>query len=109
LPWIFNQSDFLANQLPQVASRLQTVAMVGIFVSLFFSFKILPPRPERYKRHRNVFMVLQWVLLPLTTIVYSSSAAITSQTRLMFKRYLDKFDVTEKAVKTDSGTVTSHK
>ena len=109
LPWIFNQSDFLANQLPQVASKLQTVAMIGIFVSLFFSFKILPPRPERYKRHRNVFMVLQWVLLPLTTIVYSSSAAITSQTRLMFKRYLDKFDVTEKAVKTDSGTVTSHK
>jgi hypothetical protein len=110
LPWIFNQSDFLANQLPQVASRLQTVAMVGIFVSLFFSFKILPPRPERYKRHRNIFMVLQWVLLPLTTIVYSSSAAITSQTRLMFKRYLDKFDVTEKAVKKDSGeTVTSHK
>jgi hypothetical protein len=110
LPWIFNQSDFLANQLPQVASRLQTVAMVGIFVSLFFSFKILPPRPERYKRHRNVFMVLQWALLPLTTIVYSSSAAINSQTRLMFKRYLGKFDVTEKAVKKDSGeTVTSHK
>jgi len=110
LPWVFNQSDFLANQLPQVASKLQTVAMIGIFVSLFFSFKILPPRPERYKRHRNIFMILQWVLLPLTTIVYSSSAAINSQTRLMFKRYLGKFDVTEKAVKKDSGeTVTSHK
>lgn len=110
LPWIFNQTDFLANQLPQVASKLQTVAMVGIFVSLFFSFKILPPRPLRYKRHRTVFMVLQWVLLPITTIVYSSSAAINSQTRLMFKRYLGKFDITEKAVKSDTGaTVTSHK
>jgi hypothetical protein len=109
LPWIFNQSDFLANQLPQVASRLQTLAMIGIFVSLFFSFKILPPKPERYKRHRTIFMVLQWALLPITTIVYSSFAAITSQTRLMFKRYLGKFDVTEKAVKKDSGeTVTSH-
>jgi hypothetical protein len=109
LPWIFNQSDFLANQLPQVASRLQTIAMIGIFVSLFFSFKILPPKPERYKRHRTIFMVLQWVLLPVTTIVYSSFAAINSQTRLMFKRYLGKFDVTEKAVKKESGeTVTSH-
>jgi hypothetical protein len=109
LPWIFNQSDFLANQLPQVASRLQTIAMIGIFVSLFFSFKILPPKPERYKRHRTIFMVLQWTLLPITTIVYSSFAAINSQTRLMFKRYLGKFDVTEKAVKKDSGeTVTSH-
>jgi hypothetical protein len=109
LPWIFNQSDFLANQLPQVASRLQTIAMIGIFVSLFFSFKILPPKPERYKRHRTIFMVLQWVLLPITTIVYSSFAAINSQTRLMFKRYLGKFDVTEKAVRKESGeTVTSH-
>jgi hypothetical protein len=109
IPWIFNQSDFLANQLPQIASNLQTLAMVGIFVSLFFSFKILPPKPERYKRHRTVFMVLQWALLPITTICYSSFAAINSQTRLMFKRYLGKFDVTEKAVKKDSGeTVTSH-
>jgi hypothetical protein len=110
IPWVFNQSDFLANQLPQVASRMQTLAMVGIFVSLFFSFKILPPKPERYKRHRTIFMVLQWVLLPITTICYSSFAALNSQTRLMFKRYLGKFDVTEKAVKKDSGeTVSSHK
>lgn len=109
IPWVFNQSNFLANQLPQVASNLQTLAMVGIFVSLFFSFKILPPKPERYKRHRTIFMVLQWALLPLTTICYSSFAALNSQTRLMFKRYLGKFDVTEKAVKKDSGeTVTSH-
>jgi hypothetical protein len=110
IPWIFNQSDFLANQLPQIASNLQTLAMVGIFVSLFFSFKILPPKPARYKRHRTIFMVLQWALLPITTICYSSFAALNSQTRLMFKRYLGKFDVTEKAVKKDSGeTVTSHR
>ncbi len=109
VPWVFNRTDFLANQLPQVASKMQTAAMVGILVSLFFSFKILPPRPERYKRHRNLLMVLQWVLLPITTISYSSMAAINSQTRLMFKWYLGKFDVTEKAVRKDSGeTVTSH-
>ena len=54
-------------------------------------------------------MVLQWVLLPLTTICYSSFAALTSQTRLMFGRYLGKFDVTEKAVVKDSGEkVTSY-
>lgn len=110
IPWIFNQTDFVANQLPQVSSRIQTIAMLGILVTMFLSFKILPPKPERYKRRRNILMVLQWVLLPLTTIGYSSAAAIVSQTRLMFKRYLGKFDVTEKAVKKDSGeTVTSHR
>ncbi len=108
IPWLFHQTDFIANQLPQVASRIQTVAMAGILVTLYLSFKILPPKPLRYKRRRNVMMVLQWGLLPVTTIVYSAFAALYSQTRLMFGWYMGKFDVTEKAVKTDKGTISSH-
>lgn len=99
VPFFLNPQSYIANQLPQVASRLQTVAMAGILVTLFLSMRTLPPKPERYKRHRNVWMILQWVYLPLTTIVYSSFAAINSQTRLMFGWYLGKFDVTEKAVR----------
>ncbi len=109
IPWLFHQTDFVANQLPQIASRIQTIAMVGILVTLYLSFKILPPKPSRYKKRRSLAMVLQWGLLPLTTIFYSSFAALYSQTRLMFGSYMDTFDVTEKAVKTDSGIVTSHK
>jgi len=41
------------------------------------------------------------VYLPVTTIVYNSFAAFNSQTRLMFGWYIDKLDVTEKAVATD--------
>ncbi len=109
VPFFFNQTDFVANQLPQIASRVQTFAMVGILITLFLSFKILPPKPSRYGKHRTLTMVLQWALLPITTISYSSFAALNSQTRLMFGRYLGKFDVTEKAVVKDSGeTVTSH-
>jgi len=94
--------DYLANELPQVASGLQRIAMAGILITLFLSMRSLPPKPERYKRHRTIWMVLQWAYLPITTIVFSSSAAITSQTRLIFGWYMDKFDVTEKAVKKDS-------
>lgn len=109
IPWLFNQDSFLANQLPQLSSRIQTLALVGILVTMFISFRILPPKPARYKRHRTVLMVVQWVLLPLTTIGFNSMAAINSQTRLLFGRYLGKFDVTEKAVVKESGeTVTSH-
>ncbi len=88
-----------AHNLPVVVSRIQQVALVGIFVAVFLSFKILPPRPLRYKRHRNLFMVLQWVLMPFTSIVYSSASAFTSQTALLIGKYFDKFDVTEKAVR----------
>lgn len=100
IPALFNPKDFAANQLPLIASRIQTLALVGIFVTLFLSLKLLPPKPLRYKRRRTVWMVLQWVMLPVTTIVYNSFAALYSQTRLMFGRYMDQFDVTDKAVVT---------
>jgi hypothetical protein len=100
-PFIFNPDSYIANQLPQVASQLQRVAMVGILGSLYLSMRSLPPKPERYKRRRTFWMVLQWVYLPLTTIVYSAIAAIYSQTRLMLGWYIGKFDVTEKAVKSE--------
>lgn len=100
IPALFNPDDFAANQLPLIASRIQTLALVGIFVTLFLSVKMLPKKPERYKRRRNLWMVLQWVMLPVTTIAYNSFAALYSQTRLIFGRYMDSFDVTDKAVVT---------
>ncbi|USN96438.1 MAG: glycosyltransferase family 2 protein [Candidatus Nomurabacteria bacterium] len=86
-----------AHQLPEVISHIQQIALVGLFITVFFAFKMLPPRPLRYKRHRNVWMILQWFLMPVTAIVYSSASAFTSQTALLLGRYFDKFDVTEKA------------
>ncbi len=109
IPAWFNPNDFASNQLPLLASRIQTIAMAGIFITFFLGMRALPPRPNRYKKRRNFWMIIQWVYLPLTSIVYSSFSAIYSQTRLLFGRYLDKFDVTEKAVKTDMGkTVVGH-
>ncbi|MBC7512188.1 hypothetical protein H7142_00815 [Candidatus Saccharibacteria bacterium] len=86
-----------ANQLPEVLSVLQRVAMIGLFITIFLAFKMLPPRPARYKRHRNIGMVLQWLLMPVIAIGYNAAAAFYSQTRLLFGNYLDKFDVTDKA------------
>ena len=85
-----------AHQLPDTVSLIQQVAMVGILISIFVSFKLLPPRPDRYKRSRNILMVLQWLLMPVIAIVYSSMASYNAQTRLLLGKYLDKFDVTEK-------------
>ncbi len=86
-----------AHQLPDVVSAIQQVALIGLFVTVFLAFKMLPPRPERYKRTRSFAMLAQWVLMPFTAILYSSTAALYSQGRLFMGRYLDKFDVTDKA------------
>lgn len=101
IPSLINSDDLAANQLPHIASQIQTIALGGIFITLFLSLKLLPPKPARYKSHRTIFMVLQWAMLPLTTIVYSSLSALYSQTRLMFGKYLGTFDVTEKAFITE--------
>lgn len=93
--------SIVAHQLPLIASYAQTIALITLSISIFYSLKLLPPRPERYKRRRSILMVLQWVLLPLTSIVYGSLAALNSQTRLMIGKYLDKFDLTHKGRKTD--------
>ena len=89
--------DISAHQLPEVISGVQRVAMIGLFITVFLAFKMLPPRPARYKRRRTLWMLLQWCLMPVTAIVYSSLAAFNSQTHLFLGKYLDKFDVTDKA------------
>lgn len=102
VPLLLNQEaarSIVAHELPEVISYIQRVAMIGIFITVFLAFKMLPPRPERYKRHRTLFMAAQWLLMPVTAIAYSSLAAYNSQTRLAIGKYLDKFDVTDKVVK----------
>ncbi|MBC7869005.1 hypothetical protein H7X69_02410 [Candidatus Saccharibacteria bacterium] len=100
VPLLINNEAFrnpVAHQLPDVISTVQQIAMIGLFITVFLAFKMLPPRPLRYKRHRSVFMLAQWVLMPLTAIGYSATSALYSQGRLFLGRYLDKFDVTDKA------------
>lgn len=89
--------DVIAHQLPDTVSLFQRIALVGIIVMVYLSFKLLPPRPERYKRTRTFWMLAQWVIMPLTAIGFLSFAALNAQARLFFGRYLVKFDVTNKA------------
>ena len=102
VPALFNSGSYAANVLPIIVSRIQTIALVGILATLFISLKTLPPRPARYKRRRNLWILLQWVYLPVVSLGYAASAALYSQTRLMFGWYIGEFDVTEHAVATNN-------
>lgn len=101
-PLIINSEanrSIVAHELPLIASQLQFLAMFGLFITIFLTFKMLPPRPVRYKRRRNIVMLAQWLIMPVVSICYGAAAAFYSQTRLLLGKYLDKFDVTVKAVK----------
>lgn len=100
IPLIVNPEasrNIAAHSLPTVVSYIQQIAMIGIFITILLMLKMLPPRPARYKRRRTIGMVLQWVLMPVTSICYSSFASFNAQTHLMLGKYLDRFDVTDKA------------
>ncbi|MEI8072593.1 MAG: hypothetical protein WCH00_00645 [Candidatus Saccharibacteria bacterium] len=88
----------VAHQLPIVASDILTLATIGLFSTIWISFIMMPKRPPHQKWYKIFFMLAQWVLVPITAIVFGAFAAISAQTRLMFGRYLG-FYVTEKAVK----------
>lgn len=101
IPMIMNLSShtMVAYNLPNIVSVVETFASVGLIVSVLVSFKLLPKRPAKYKKGRSILMVLQWILMPVTSILYQSLAAFYSQTRLMFGKYMEKFDVTKKVIK----------
>ena len=101
IPMIMNWTShtMVAFNLPNIVSIVETFASIGLIVSILVSFKMLPPRPAKYRKARSLSMVLQWVLMPITAILYQSLAAFYSQTRLMLGKYMEKFDVTKKVVK----------
>lgn len=101
VPMVMNLSahTMVGYNLPNIVSVVETFASIGLIVSILVSLKMLPKRPAKYRKGKNLLMILQWVLMPITSILYQSLAAFYAQTRLMLGKYMEKFDVTKKVVK----------
>ena len=101
VPMIMNVSshDMVAYNLPNIVSIVETFASIGLIVTVLISLKMLPKRPAKYRKSKNLSMLLQWILMPITSIIYQSLAAFYAQTRLMLGKYMEKFDVTKKILK----------
>ncbi len=95
----FSSQNMVAFNLPNIVSVVETFASIGLIVSILVSFRILPKRPAKYRKGKSLLMVIQWILMPITSILYQSIAAFYAQTRLMLGKYMEKFDVTKKIVK----------
>jgi cellulose synthase/poly-beta-1,6-N-acetylglucosamine synthase-like glycosyltransferase len=89
------QTTMLSYNLPRTTSFIMTMAMVGMVLSAITSMALLPPRPKGSSPWKNIYMVLQWFLLPVTLILFGSFPALDAQARLLSKKYLG-FWVTEK-------------
>lgn len=99
--WIANQQpsvSAIAQNAPHILQWLMTIAMVGLLASAILGTALLPPRPKKYKKVKLLFMVFQWILLPITLIIFGAIPATEAVTRLMLGKYLG-FHVTVKTRK----------
>lgn len=101
VPMIMNMSahTMVGYNLPNIVSVVETFASLGLIVSVLVTFRLLPKRPAKYRKGKSIFMLVQWILIPVTSIFYQSLAAFYAQTRLIFGCYMEKFDVTKKVIK----------
>ncbi len=89
------EGSALVQAAPFTLEAVMQLAMVGVLASGILSLTLLPPRPESVHRTWWIVMILQWVLLPVTFVLFGAIPAIDAQTRLMFGKYLG-FNVTKK-------------
>ncbi len=93
-------STVIVQNAPYVLQNLMSLAMIGMFFSAFISLLVLPPRPKHHSRFKYAIMFLQWILLPITFILFGAIPAIDAQTRLMLgQKYHLGFFVTPKVRK----------
>ena len=92
------KTTVIAQNAPFVLQNLMTIGMAGIIIYAILSTVILPKPTRKLTKYKYIFMVLQWIFLPITMILFGSIPALDAQTRMMLGKTLG-FNVTEKVRK----------
>jgi cellulose synthase/poly-beta-1,6-N-acetylglucosamine synthase-like glycosyltransferase len=102
LPLVLGGPEFniqlLSYNLPRLTQWIMTLAMVGLATSAVLSAILMPAHGEGRRsalKRNKLWLVLEWILLPINLIIFGSIPALESQTRLMLGKYMG-FWVTEK-------------
>lgn len=92
---IQGSQNALVVNAPYTLEAMMRLATFGVFITGALSFFLLPSRPQKTTRLSWLVMFGQWVLLPVTFILFGAFPALDAQTRFMMGRYLG-FNVTKK-------------
>ncbi|MCL5733074.1 MAG: glycosyltransferase family 2 protein [Patescibacteria group bacterium] len=86
LPVLIGGSAFnhtlLSYSLPTITRWLMTLSMVGIISSAIVNLALLPPKPSWFRWYHYFLYFLQWLLMPITLIIFGAFPGLESQTRL---------------------------
>lgn len=86
---VFN-SLVLSYNLPVVTRNIMIVAMLGLVLSAVVAIPLVPVLANKgdKKKRRMVSLILQWILVPITIVIFGAIPGLESQTRLMFGKYM---------------------
>ena len=102
LPLILGGRNFnrtvLSYNLPIITRDLMILAMSGLIISAIIFVSLLPPPNRQIKVAERAMMFLQWLLIPITIIIFGAIPALDAQIRLMIGRYMG-FWITPKFIK----------
>jgi cellulose synthase/poly-beta-1,6-N-acetylglucosamine synthase-like glycosyltransferase len=77
------EHTLLSYSLPQITRFIIGLSMIGVATSAMLSILLLPPRPKGVRRTNYIWYVLEWILIPVTLIVFGALPGLEAQTRLM--------------------------
>ena len=83
----FNQT-ILSYNLPMFTRNMMFFAMIGLVLSATIYLSFLPARPKNIKSISKTFMILQWLLVPITITIFGAIPGLEAQTRLMLGKYM---------------------
>ena len=73
----------LSYSLPHITRWIVSLSMVGIVSSAVLSIILLPSKPEGLRPHNYFVYFIQWILMPITLIIFGALPGLEAQTRLM--------------------------
>lgn len=96
--WAYGATSVVVTNAPDLLQSLMQLAGAGMILSAIMSVIFLNKMPFYRKKNGLGFwliMVLQWIMLPVTLVLFGSIPALDAQTRLAAAKYMG-FWVTEK-------------
>ncbi|MDD5547737.1 MAG: glycosyltransferase family 2 protein [Candidatus Pacebacteria bacterium] len=87
LPTLIGSNDFnvtvLSYKLPQITSTIMTIATFGLINSAILSLILLSFHFQKIKIKNYILYLLEWILTPVTLVIFGAIPALEAQTRLM--------------------------
>ncbi len=89
-------STVLSGNLPVVTTWLMNLALIGMVLSAIIANLLLPRRPKGMALWKRALLVVEWVFVPVSIIIFGAIPCLDAQIRLMRGKYMG-FWVTPKA------------